>query len=203
MCDHSDAMMLFIGPTLLSGIGQVMKKYCDLMNGRYIQFGEEFPSNKEVFVFALPIPQWLNALPEIKKRSKKVRDEGSRNEWVSPTRSLQVLCMTVCETETVHPDYGKLFDLFDVIHTPSVFCQSVFKRQFPDKQFAVLRHVVPLMKPPEDKSFSVPSDVYIFYHIGNILDQRKNVKKIIEAFLRRDVSGSGAVRYPVLTGSFH
>jgi hypothetical protein len=48
----------------------------------------------------------------------------------------------------------------------------------------VLRHVVPLMKPPKQKSFSFPDDAYVFYHVGNILDQRKNVKKIIEAFLR-------------------
>lgn len=96
-----------------------MKKYCDLMHGTYVQFGGDFPSNKDVFLFALPLSQWLQAIPEIKKRSKRV------------------LCMTVCETETVHPSYGNLFDLFDVIHTPSVFCQSVFSRQFPDKKFVV------------------------------------------------------------------
>ena len=156
-------MMYFVGPSLLSGIGQVMKKYCDLMNGKYIEFGQGVPMNEELFVFALPIASWLQALPAYKKKAKKV------------------LCMTVCETETVHPDYGKLFDIFDVIHTPSVFCQTVFQRQFPKKRFEVLRHVVPLMKPPKVKPLALPSDdAYIFYHIGNILDQRKNVKKIVE-----------------------
>ena len=39
--------------------------------------------------------------------------------------------MTVCETETVHEDYGKLFDLFDRIAVASEFCKKVFSRQFP------------------------------------------------------------------------
>jgi hypothetical protein len=29
--------------------------------------------------------------------------------------------MTVCETETVHEDYGKLFELFDKIAVPSEY----------------------------------------------------------------------------------
>jgi len=97
--------MIFIGPTLLSGIGQAVNKYCDLMKGTYVQLGQDFPSNQNVFMFALPIGPWIDAIPYIKKRSKKV------------------ICMTICETETVHPDYGKLLALFDLIVTPSVFCQ--------------------------------------------------------------------------------
>jgi glycosyltransferase involved in cell wall biosynthesis len=160
--------LLFIGPTLLSGIGQVVNKYCKLVKGgEYHQLGQgDVPANRDVFMFALPIQPWLERIPHIKKISKRV------------------VCMTVCETETVHPDYGLLFDLFDVILTPSVFCQRVFERQFPLKKFEVLRHHVTLMKPPKTPVLEVPKDHYIFYHIGNIMDQRKNVKRIIEAFIR-------------------
>ena len=159
-------MVLFIGPTLLSGIGQVVNKYCELLNGTYIEFGRDFLPNQDVFIFALPIGPWLEAIPTIKKRSRRVA------------------CMTVCETETVHPDYGKLFAMFDVVTTPSEFCQKVFQRQFPDTRFEVLRHHVPLVQTPKSSMFGLPDDHYIFYHVGNVIDPRKNVKKIIEAFLR-------------------
>ncbi len=151
----------------MNSTSQVVQKYCHLVHGEYHQLGQgDVPGNRDVFMFALPIQGWLERIPHIKKISKKV------------------ICMTVCETETVHPDYGLLFDLFDFILTPSVFCQKVFERQFPDKRFEVLRHHVTLMKPPKTPVLEVPSDHYVFYHIGNIMDQRKNVKKIIEAFIR-------------------
>jgi glycosyltransferase involved in cell wall biosynthesis len=117
-------------------------------------------------MFALPIGPWLEAIPGIKKKSRRV------------------MCMTVCETETVHPSYGLLVNLFDTILVPSVFCQKVFTRQFPEKQFKVLRHHVPLIAPPVFPVFNVPQDHYVFYHVGNVVDPRKNVKKIIEAFIR-------------------
>ena len=113
--------MIFIGPTLLSGIGQAVNKYCELMHGVYIQLGQcEVPPNQDVFMFALPIGPWLDAIPRIKKRSRRV------------------ICMTICETETVHPEYGKLLALFDFIVTPSVFCQEVFQRQFPGTKCGLL-----------------------------------------------------------------
>jgi len=159
-------MVVFIGPTLLSGIGQFLNKYCELLNGDYVQLGQDFLPNQDIFLFALPIGPWLEAIPHIKKKSRKV------------------VCMTICETETVHPDYGKLLGLFDEILTPSVFCQRVFQRQFPGTRCRVILAHVPLVPPPKEPVFGVPSDHYVFYHIGNVIDQRKNVKKIIEAFLR-------------------
>jgi len=80
--------------------------------------------------------------------------------------------MTVCETETVHEDYGKLFDLFDKILVPSEYCKNIFKRQFPDKHFVVLHAHIPDKRP------------YTFYHIGNVYDPRKNFNKILECFIR-------------------
>ena len=147
--------MLFIGPTLLSGIGQHCKKYMDLFpRSKYIQIQEEIPESEKAFIFALPIPHWLDKIPEIKR---KIKD---------------VICMTVCETETVHEDYGKLFALFDKIAVPSEFCRRVFSRQFPDTKFYIIHAHVPDKRP------------YTFYHIGNVYDPRKNFNKILETFVR-------------------
>ena len=68
--------------------------------------------------------------------------------------------MTVCETETVHEDYGKLFELFDSIAVPSEYCKNVFERQFPDTKFCVIHAHIPDKRP------------YTFYHIGNVYDPR-------------------------------
>ena len=147
--------MLFIGPTLLSGIGQHCKKYIDLFpRSKYIQIQEEIPESEKAFIFALPIPHWLDKIPEIKR---KIKD---------------VICMTVCETETVHEDYGKLFALFDKIAVPSEFCRRVFSRQFPDTKFYIIHVHIPDKRP------------YTFYHIGNVYDPRKNFNKILETFVR-------------------
>ena len=150
--------MLFIGPTLLSGIGQLTKKYMDIFPDtrytKYIQIHEKIPESEHAFIFALPIQYWLDRIPEIKRKIKNVT------------------CMTICETETVHEDYGKLFKLFDRIAVPSEFCKKVFKRQFPETEFYILHAHVPDKRP------------YTFYHIGNVYDPRKNFNKILEAFIR-------------------
>lgn len=155
--------MLFIGPTLLSGIGQVIKKYQNLYpNSKYIEFGSPVSPNEDVFVFALPIPEIVEYLIKVKMVARKV------------------VCMTVCETETVHEIYDSLVSLFDIVYVPSEFCQVIFSRQFPNTKFEIIRHHVPLIKAPHNRD----TGTYIFYHIGNILDPRKQVKKIIEAFIR-------------------
>lgn len=147
--------MLLIGPTLLSGIGQHLKKYGSLFPGStYVELSADLPDDEEAFIFALPVPYWLEAIPSLKKKYK------------------HLTCMTVCETETVHEDYGKLFDHFDRVAVPSAFCQKVFSRQFPDTEFFIIHAHIPR------------DDKYVFYHIGNIMDPRKNVKGILEAFMR-------------------
>ena len=146
--------MIFIGPTLLSGIGQHTKKYMDLFPGsEYFMYSEDIPECDHAFLFAIPIENVLNRIPYIKSRCKKL------------------ICMTVCETETVHEDYGKLFEHFDRIAVPSEFCKGVLSRQFANKEFYIIHAYIP----------NIP---YLFYHIGNILDPRKNFRKILEAFVR-------------------
>ena len=147
--------MLVIGPTLLSGIGQHAKKYADILHAEYLQFNQDIPECDEAFIFALPTDYDIDIIKTLKKRIKKLH------------------CMTVCETETVHEDYGKLFELFDRIAVPSEFCKKVFSRQFKNTSFYVIHAHLPNDKSP-----------YVFYHIGNIVDQRKNFHDILEAFIR-------------------
>lgn len=149
--------MLFIGPSLMSGIGQHVKKYTALFPGSaYVELGDPdaLPPCDEAFVFALPTDPWLTKIPALKRRIGRLA------------------CMTVCETETVHEDYGRLFALFDRVAVPSAFCQRVFSRQFPGTDFYIVHAHVPR------------DDRYVFYHVGNVLDPRKNVRAILEAFVR-------------------
>lgn len=163
--------MICIGPTPLSGIGQVVGKYARLLHTKYYVLGQDaIPRDQDVFMFALPVDAWLQSIPIIKQVSKRV------------------ICMTVCETETVHPVYGKLFDLFDEIAVPSVFAKNVFERQFPNKNFYIIRHYVPPVPIIKhmDIDLGVRPDAYKFYHIGNIADYRKNIRQMIEAFIRNN-----------------
>ena len=155
--------MLFIGPTLLAGIGQVAQKYSALYPGsRYVEYGHPVEKDEQVFIFALPIPEVIQYIETLKLKTQKI------------------VCMTVCETETVHELYGNLVKLFPVVYVPSEFCQRVFSKQFPETKFEVIRHYVPTFKAVKNRDTST----YIFYHIGNVMDPRKQTKKIIEAFIR-------------------
>ena len=127
----------------------------DLFPGsKCIDINDEIPVCEKAFIYALPVQFWLDKIPEIKRKVK------------------HVTCMTICETETVHEDYGKLFKLFDRIAVPSEFCRKVFKKQFPETNFYIIHAHVPDHRP------------YTFYHIGNVTDPRKNFNKIIETFVR-------------------
>lgn len=149
--------MIFIGPTLRSGIGQHTFKYTKLFpDAKYYEFGQELPECEHAFVFAIPVPTTISYIPYVKTRAK------------------HVACMTVCETETVHEDYGKIFEHFETVLVPSEFCQRVLSRQFPNTRFEIVHvHIPPSPKKP-----------YTFYHIGNVMDDRKNFRAILEAFVR-------------------
>ena len=161
--------MLLIGPSMLSGIGQHLFKYSHVLkHARYIQIGaKEIPEDDVALIFALPIKEWFDIIPEIKRKCKKV------------------ICMTTCETETVHEAYGELFKHFDKVAVSSRYCKKVFSRQFPHTEFIIVRAHVPVKAITSvTNTFGIPSGKYIFYHIGNVLDQRKNFKGILEAFVR-------------------
>lgn len=149
--------MIIIGPTLKSGIGQHAKKYTNLFpDAEYYTIGSHLPEMEYGLIFTIPTDVCIEYVKYAKTRIRKLA------------------CMTVCETETVHEDYGLLFKEFETIFVPSEFCKKVLSRQFPDTTFKVIHAHIPVAK----------KRPYVFYHIGNIMDPRKNFKKIIEAFVR-------------------
>jgi len=162
-------MIVLIGPSPLSGIGQVMLKYCRLLKtNRYIQYGQQIhPALRGdlLFAFVLPIPSHITAVKALEDRFKRV------------------CAMTVCETDRVHESYGTLacetkWSWF----TPSEFCRATLVGQFPSWNVSVLHHwaPVPRLVPVRDDALNP----YVFYTIGNAYDPRKQFKKIIEAFIR-------------------
>ena len=96
-----------------------------------------------------------------------------------------VMYMTICETEPVNPVYGKLTK-YGTLYVASDFCKKVFEKQFPDVNWKILRLYA-------DGVASVPkplSGPYIFYTIGNIMDPRKNIRGLIDAYLRCEFKDS-------------
>jgi glycosyltransferase involved in cell wall biosynthesis len=149
--------MIVIGPHLLTGIGQHAKKYTSVFeNASYHVIGSELPVSDHGLIFMIPVKDHMEYIKYVKTRVKNLA------------------CMTVCETETVHEDYGLIMKEFKRVAVPSEFCKRVLSRQFPDNEFYVIHAHIPT---PPDKP-------YTFYHIGNILDQRKNFRNILEAFVR-------------------
>jgi glycosyltransferase involved in cell wall biosynthesis len=158
---------LFIGPSLLSGIGQVTNRYAQLVHGEYCEFGAKPKKDRYDigFAFVLPIDQHLDSVDALMSRCGKK------------------LYMTICETETVHPAYGKLADRYKTIHVASEFSRNVLAKQFPHGEWKILHHWQDVYDGPV-KSIVPKSDAYTFYTIGNVIDPRKNIKMLLEAFMR-------------------
>ena len=150
--------MIIIGPALNTGIGHHAKKYIDLFrpDSSYRVFGSKLPEDDHGLVFMLPLRDHLEYVKYAKTRVKNLA------------------CMTVCETETVHEDYGLIMKEFKRVAVPSEFCKRVLSRQFPDNEFYVIHAHIPQ---PREKP-------YTFYHIGNIMDPRKKFKDVLQAFIR-------------------
>lgn len=150
--------MLLVGPTPLSGIGQVMMKYTKMFKGEYVQFGE-IPIKKHTITFAFLIP--------IREQIIYVKNTYNPN-----------IVMTVCETDPVHKDYKLIFDTFNTVLVPSEFCKSIFKKQF-HVDTIVFPHWPGEIYPHK----SIYEEPYTFYTIGNVVDQRKNIPMLINAWL--------------------
>lgn len=164
---------VFIGPSALSGIGQVTRTLCRLVNGDYVEFGQQFTKRYNVcFCFIIPTDATITMMKEYSKACGRV------------------IYMSVCETETVHQLYGRLAELTDTVYTPSEFASKILKRQFPDMNFPLLHHYAPPSVHTKKQVVHLPENAYVFYHIGNIIDHRKNIPKIIEAFLRLQLPNS-------------
>ena len=155
---------LFVGPSLLSGIGQVTRTYCDIMGGEYCEYFSQ-PSRDaydNCFAFILPVAQQLQMVQEKLNICKNH------------------IFMTVCETETVHPSYN-MISKYTPMYVPSNFAKNILEKQFPGMKCSVLRHYVPVPKQMSAPARAMP---YIFYTIGNVLDPRKNISSLIRAFER-------------------
>ena len=149
--------MIFIGPSFPGGIARWSLKYKTLFpNAKHYTLDSEIPYCDHAIVFALPVDVFWNRYEYIKSRVKHIS------------------CMTICESETVHEDFGRLMKEFKKIGVPSEFCKRVFSTQFPDNEFYIVRAYVP---PP-------PPRPYIFYTIGNMNDTRKNFGGMLRAFMR-------------------
>ena len=155
---------LFVGPTLLAGIGQVTNRYARLVkDAEYVEFGQR-PKKQRYdvgFAFVLPIKSQLDIVDQYATFCNKM------------------YYMTICETETVNPEYGNL-SRYKSLLVSSDFCKEVFERQFPEMKWEVLR----LYAEPRVPRAPPPTTPYVFYSIGNIMDPRKNIRGLIDAYLR-------------------
>lgn len=156
------AEWLFIGPTLLAGIGQITHNYSILIqNSEYVEL-DQVPKKEKYkygFAFVLPIKEFMN----------KIEKNTSRCE--------RVIYMTVCETVPVNPAYG-LLEKYKTVYCPSEFARSTLEAQFPQVTWKLLHHWAP-EKPHKSPATTTP---YTFYTIGNALDPRKNINMLLEAF---------------------
>lgn len=160
---------VFIGSVPESGIGQVSKTLCNLVDGDYIIFGQQIDRVYDVcFCFIIPTPRTIELAKQYSTWCKKM------------------VYMTVCETETVHPLYERLFELSDTFYVPSQFAADILKRQFPTGTFKVLKHYANPQKKliKCDELNVIPSNAYVFYHIGNVIDFRKNIPGLINTFIK-------------------
>jgi glycosyltransferase involved in cell wall biosynthesis len=150
--------MIVIGPRLNTGIGNHAIKYTKLFtpHSQYYLLGSTIPETENAFIFLLPLQDQIEYAKYVKTRVKNL------------------VCMTVCETETVHEDYGLIMNEFKRVAVPSEFCKRVLSRQFPENEFYIIHAHIP--KPTERP--------YTFYHIGNVMDPRKKFKDILQAFIR-------------------
>lgn len=158
--------MIFILNTPYSGIGQVTLKYAKMFDSHIIisHYDDVSLYDDTFFIFALPVDFDLNKIDELKKANKKF------------------ICMTVCETLEVSPDYGKLFEKMKTFAVPSEFCKKVFEKQFPQNEFKVIHHHADIPKELSPNELMFDQSKYIFYTICNALDQRKQVNKILKVF---------------------
>lgn len=162
---------VFIGPTLLAGIGQVTNRYVTLLkdmghHAEYVDLSNPHPTLSKYdigFAFVLPIKYQLDIVDTIMQSCDK------RNY------------MTICETETVSPQYGIFVGRYDTMFTSSKFCRDILSRQFPSISWKILN----LYAPPTssiERPLQTGRRPYIFYTIGNIIDPRKNIRMLLRAF---------------------
>ena len=139
--------MIITGPRLNSGIGQHAYKYTKVFdNASYHFIGSELPEANNGLIFLIPVKPHIDYLKYAKTRIKNLA------------------IMTVCETETVHEDYGLIMKESKRIAVPSEFCKRVLSKQFPENEFYVVHAHIP---PPSKPFAPLPSCLYTFGQIAS------------------------------------
>lgn len=164
-------IVTFLSPSPLSGIGQVMLKYATMARKKviFLQYGQPIGNlvrGDVLFAFVLPVASQVQQVKDLRSRFRKV------------------VCMTVCETQTVHPGYGDMMKELDdcMWVTPSLFCFKIFTTQWPKQRMGLLYHWA--TGPRILDVTPQRPDEYVFYTIANAHDPRKQVARIVEAFIR-------------------
>ena len=94
--------MIVIGGPLNSGIGQHAYKYTKIFDkSTYHQIGTKIPESEHGLLFLLPIKPHIDYMKYVRSRIKNLA------------------IMTVCETETVHEDYGLIMKETKRVAAPS------------------------------------------------------------------------------------
>jgi glycosyltransferase involved in cell wall biosynthesis len=153
---------LVVCNTLLSGIGQVTKKYAELLGADLVMKGERPPKPRydKGFIFMLPFENECALADAYSQFCDKM------------------IYMTICETEPVNDAYGMLTK-YKTLYVASDFCREVFSRQFPDVNWRVLHLYADVPDIPRQPK---TSGSYVFYTIGNMADPRKNIRSLLSAF---------------------
>lgn len=167
--------ILIVGPVKLAGISQVLVKYQKILQerGHETEYKTFFDSNIDmdywdrIFIFIVPAEVVLKAIENFPLE--------------------KTMIMTVCETETVHENYG-LLPKNHAIFVPSLFSLTRLEKQFPEHRFVHLKHWTPEPLPVPQRLIIDAS--YVFYTIGNIRDPRKNLMMLLEAFHRLQLPGA-------------
>ena len=163
--------MKIIVDTMLSGIGQVCLKYCKLLGVKPSKT-TDYIEGEDVLMYCLPVPEHLERMKNIVNYSKNY------------------MFMTVCETEPVNPAYGKLFEISKKFYVPSKFCKKILEKQFPEADLHVMEHWIPEPNPGLGTLTLPTPRPYMFYTICNAFDPRKQLDKLVGAFLALGLKNS-------------
>ena len=167
--------MIIVGGQLNSGIGQHAYKYTKVFDGASYHFiGSALPEGEHGLLFLLPIKPHIDYI-------KYAR-----------TRIRNLAIMTVCETETVHEDYGLIMNETQRVAVPSEFC----KRVKTGKDDYLFKKDMTWGDPDEDMLYAFMKDALDknlrhmdHTHTKEIMSP-KNIIKEIDLFMDNDHSGS-------------
>src|SRR5210317_491421 len=116
--------MIFIGPPFPGGIARWAFKYKSLFRGaKHYHLCDEIPKCEEAIVFSPPVDAFWSRYEYLKSRIKKIH------------------CVTICETETVHEDFGRLMKEFNRVGVQVNSVSRLFLNNFQRMNFMSYAHM--------------------------------------------------------------